>query len=89
MPCESFCGHPEFELGNVRTGFDSAKCQKFDKWILSRGQFRIDNERCRNCYAKLICGGGCYALSYDRTGRLDPYPEPWCRYVREAVKTDL
>ena len=89
MPCESFCGHAEFELGNVRTGFDPAKCQKFDEWILSRGQFRIDHKRCRNCYAKLICGGGCYALSYDKTGRLDPYPESWCRFVREAVKTDL
>jgi uncharacterized protein len=89
MPCESFCGHPEFELGNVRTGFDPAKCRKFDEWILSRGQFRIDNDRCRNCYAKLICGGGCYALTYDKTRRLDPYPESWCRYVREKVKIDL
>jgi uncharacterized protein len=89
LPCESFCGHPEFELGNVRTGFDPAKYRKFDEWILSGGQFRIDNERCRNCYAKLVCGGGCYAVSYDKTGRLSPFPESWCEYVRERVKIDL
>ena len=89
MPCEGFLGLEGFDIGNVKTGFDAAKYERFEEWILSRGQLRIENERCRNCYAKLICGGGCYAVSYDKTGRLDPYPESWCRYVREKVKIDL
>lgn len=89
MPCESILGHKQFELGNVKNGFDQDKYDKFEEWILSKGQHRIDNERCRNCYAKLICGGGCYALNYDKDKNLRPLPESSCQYLRETVKIDL
>lgn len=89
MPCESILGHKQFELGNVKEGFDRKKYDKFEEWILSRGQHRIDDEHCRNCYAKLICGGGCYALVYDKTKNIRPLPQSSCQYIREGVKIDL
>jgi len=89
IPCESFLGHDAFEIGNVERGLDSSKFERFEEWIFSRGQHRIEHKRCRTCYTKLICGGGCYALSYDRTRRLHPLPEASCKYVRETTKIDL
>jgi len=88
IPCHCFL-HEGFELGHVKTGIDAAQYDRFEKWILSQGQLRIDNERCRNCYAKLLCGGGCYAASYDRAHRLEPLPESSCQFAREKVKIDL
>jgi uncharacterized protein len=89
MACESCLGHEKFHLGNVQNGFDKSKYETFQDWILSKGQLRLDHERCRSCYAKLICGGGCYAQSYDKTEQLNPYSESTCRYMKEMVKIDL
>jgi len=89
MPCESILGHPDFALGDVRAGFDPGKYDRFKDWLLSKGQHRVDHERCRDCFAKRICGGGCYAQSYDKTAGLEPPDESSCMYTREMVKIDL
>jgi uncharacterized protein len=89
MPCESFLGHDSFVLGDVLKGYDPEKFRKFEEWILSRGQLRTDRKRCRECFAKRLCGGGCYAMSYDKTGSLNPLHRTFCRHIREMVKIDL
>ncbi len=89
FPCEAFLGQESFELGSVKDGFDRDACAGFEEWLLSNGQYRIDHKRCRNCFAKLVCGGGCYAESLDKSGKLEPGDEPFCRYARETVKINL
>jgi len=89
LPCDAFLGCPEFYLGDVKNGFNAAKYTEFENWILSRGQHRIDNEHCRTCFAKRLCGGGCYAEMYNNTGSLQtPNPDA-CGYIRETVKINL
>lgn len=87
--CTGFLGRKELCLGDVRSGFDNRKYSEFEKWLLANGQHRIDHERCRNCFAKRFCGGGCYARSMDVDDDLRPLNESQCRYVRERVKIDL
>lgn len=89
FPCEGFLGHDRFELGDVRTGFDEEKYADFESWLIQEGQHRLDHVRCRKCYAQLICGGGCYAISFDKTGKLNPLEETSCAFIREKVKIDL
>ncbi|MBW2052118.1 MAG: SPASM domain-containing protein, partial [Deltaproteobacteria bacterium] len=89
IPCETFLGRSQFYLGDVKNGFSKTKYNKFEKWILSQGQFRIDNEDCRNCFAKMLCGGGCYAESFNNTGTLRALDEISCAFVRETVKINL
>ena len=89
LPCESFVGQPQYALGDVRQGFDADRFAAFEQWILAEGQHRVDHPRCRGCFAKRFCGGGCYAVSLDKTGRLEPQDEMACRFVREQVKIDL
>ena len=88
MPCISFLQHEEYGLGNVGSGFDSKRYDRFEQWLLANGQRRIDNPRCRKCFANLACNGGCYAESLDRTGTLEPDAKG-CAYTRERVKINL
>jgi uncharacterized protein len=87
--CESLLGHNRFSLGKVSKGFNKQEYEKFRDWTLLKGQFRIHNRRCKNCFAKRICGGGCYAVSYDKDGRLSPMKDEACKFIREKVKIDL
>ncbi len=89
FPCLGFLGREPLCLGDVRVGFDQRRYLEFENWLLSDGQHSVDNERCRNCFAKIFCGGGCYARSFDMTGDLRPLNESQCRLVRETVKIDL
>jgi uncharacterized protein len=89
FPCEAFLRHDHTEVGHVRDGFDPEKYRTFEEMILARGQHRVDNEQCRTCYAKTFCGGGCYAESYDRSGKMAPMHPAECRFVRERVKIDF
>jgi len=89
IPCDAFLGRPRFYLGDVKNGFHKTKYADFENWILSRGQNRIDHERCRTCFAKRLCGGGCYAEIFNNTGSLSALDESSCVYVRETVKINL
>ncbi|MGN0481821.1 MAG: thioether cross-link-forming SCIFF peptide maturase, partial [Lachnospiraceae bacterium] len=59
-PCHQFVGNEDFLMGNVDDGIvrtdirDSFKnCNVYSK------------EKCRNCFAKFFCSGGCAANSYN------------------------
>lgn len=68
LPCDIFLNYPPFYLGGVKTGFDRSKYAHFEEWLLAKGQYRIDNPRCKTCFAKRLCGGGCYAENLHRSG---------------------
>jgi uncharacterized protein len=89
IPCELFLDKNKFALGNVEAGFNNDNYQQFERWLFAEGQHRTDVTKCRNCCAKRICGGGCYAESFDTSGRLQPYEDSVCRMVREKMKIDL
>ncbi len=72
LPCDVFLNYPPFYLGDVRTGFDRSKYTNFEEWLLAKGQYRTDNPRCRICFAKRLCGGGCYAENLHRSGYISP-----------------
>ena len=59
-PCHQFVEHTELKLGNI---FDDT----FDGTIAT--QFAenniINNEKCKNCWARYFCGGGCSANNYN------------------------
>jgi sulfatase maturation enzyme AslB (radical SAM superfamily) len=75
-------------LGDVRDGFNRSGYSEFEDWLLTFGQHRINDEECKYCFAKRICGGGCYAQSYDRYGTAGPFRDQ-CLYIKEMVKLNL
>lgn len=68
-PCHQFVGQEEFKLGNVYDGIQAEEI---------RDEFKLCNvyakEKCRNCFARFYCSGGCAANSYNFRGSiLDAY----------------
>lgn len=68
-PCHQFVGMDEFNLGDVWHGVQAEEI---------RDEFKLCNvyakEKCRNCFARFYCSGGCAANSYNFHGSiLDAY----------------
>ncbi len=80
-PCHQFVGNEDFLMGNVDEGVTRPDIA---------GKFRSCNvytkEKCRNCFAKYYCSGGCAANAYLFSGSLN---EPWeigCEIERKRVE---
>ena len=58
-PCHQFVGQEDFLMGNVDTGITRTDI---------RDEFKLCNvyakEKCRNCFARFYCSGGCAANAY-------------------------
>lgn len=68
-PCHQFVGQEQFRLGDVWKGIENTEV---------RDEFKLCNvyakEKCRNCFARFYCSGGCAANSYHFHGSiLDAY----------------
>ena len=68
-PCHQFVGMEDFLLGNVDEGITNTKV---------RDEFKLCNvyakDKCRDCFARFYCSGGCAANSYNFHGSiLDAY----------------
>lgn len=78
-PCDSFVGIDQFRLGDVHTGIDENRRQEFLA-------LRVDEKRtCRSCWARHLCGGGCYYSAWLATGRIDAPDPSTCALVRHLI----
>jgi len=79
-PCAHFIGKTGYEIGNIRDGYDEARRQVFrDLTVEAR-------EPCRSCWAKYVCGGGCYYQAVLANGRLDVPDQAKCDFVTHLVE---
>ena len=64
-PCHQFVGQEEFLLGNVDTGVTNERI---------RDEFKLCNvyakDKCRDCFARFYCSGGCAANAYNFHGSI-------------------
>lgn len=89
FPCDAFLADPSRAIGTLVTGINTEQRASVASWLLGAGQHRIDVPKCRSCHAKRFCGGGCYAVSHDRSGELAPLDDFACAFVQEKVLIDL
>ncbi len=80
-PCHQFVGNEAFLMGNVKDGItrpdirDSFKsCNVYTK------------EKCRNCFAKFYCSGGCAANSYQFHGSIHDVYDLGCELQRKRIE---
>ena len=80
-PCHQFVGQEEFLMGNVDQGIvrtdirDSFKsCNVYAK------------EKCRDCFAKYYCSGGCAANAYNFSGSINGSYDLGCELQRKRVE---
>ena len=80
-PCHQFVGEEKFIMGNVDDGIVRTDI---------RDEFKACNvyskDKCRNCFAKFFCSGGCAANSYNFNGTINDTYDVGCEMQRKRVE---
>ena len=80
-PCHQFVGQEEFLMGNVDDGI--IKPEIADEF---RGCNVYSKEKCKDCFAKFYCSGGCMANAYNFHGTIHDTYEIGCEMQRKRVE---
>jgi uncharacterized protein len=80
-PCHQFVGNRDFMLGNLYDGeFINKMYDNFNRAHI------YNKEKCRDCWAKFYCSGGCHANAYHMNGNiLEPY-DLGCELEKKRVE---
>ncbi len=80
-PCHQFVGEEKYLMGNVYDGIlrtdireEFKNCNVYSK------------EKCRNCFAKFYCSGGCAANAYKFHGSINEAYDISCELERKRVE---
>lgn len=80
-PCHQFVGNEDFLMGNVDDGIVRTDI---------RDEFKNCNvyskEKCRKCFAKFYCSGGCAANSYNFHGNINDAYDIGCELQRKRIE---
>lgn len=80
-PCHQFVGMEQFKLGNVDTGIE--KTDIVDEFKLCNVYAK---DKCKDCFARFYCSGGCAANSYNFHGNLLDAYDIGCELERKRVE---
>ena len=80
-PCHQFVGMEDFLLGNVDEGITNTKV---------RDEFKLCNvyakEKCKDCFARFYCSGGCAANSYNFHGSITDAYDIGCAMQKKRIE---
>ncbi|MDD7114123.1 MAG: thioether cross-link-forming SCIFF peptide maturase [Lachnospiraceae bacterium] len=80
-PCHQFVGEEDFLMGNVFDGIKRTDlCEQF------RSCNVYTKEKCRDCFARFYCSGGCAANSFKFHGKIDDAYDLSCEMERKRVE---
>ena len=83
-PCHQFVGEEDFLLGNVEEGI-----KKTDLVDEFRGCNVYSKPKCRDCFARYYCSGGCAANSWHFHHSINDAYDIGCRLQRKRVECAL
>lgn len=80
-PCHQFVGNEDFLMGNVYDGITREDI---------RDEFKCCNvyakDKCKKCFAKFYCSGGCAANSFNFHGNINDAYDIGCELQRKRVE---
>ena len=80
-PCHQFVGNEEFLLGNVDEGVTNSAI---------RDEFKLCNvyakDKCRDCFARFYCSGGCAANSFNFHGSITDAYDIGCEMQKKRIE---
>lgn len=80
-PCHQFVGQEQFLMGNVEEGIVNTEL---------RDEFKCCNvyakDKCKKCFAKFYCSGGCAANSYNFHGNINDAYDVGCELQRKRIE---
>ena len=80
-PCHQFVGMTEYLMGNVFEGINRSDLREEFK-----GCNVYAKEKCRSCFAKFYCSGGCAANSYNFHGNINDAYDIGCELQKKRVE---
>ncbi len=83
-PCHQFVGIDEFKLGDVFHGVE--KQEIVDEFKLCNVYAK---EKCRDCFARFYCSGGCAANSHQFHGSITDVYDIGCKLEQKRVECAL
>ena len=83
-PCHQFVGNEDFLMGNVNDGIVRKDIvSTFGDWNV------YSKEKCKNCFARFYCSGGCAANSYNFHGTINDAYDIGCEMQRKRVECSI
>ncbi len=80
-PCHQFVGHEEYKMGSLEDGtFNEDIKQEF------AGAHVYSKPKCRDCWAKFYCSGGCNANNYIYNGDIHNSYELSCKIMQKRLE---
>lgn len=80
-PCHQFVGNEKFLMGNVKDGVTNTAV---------RDEFKCCNvyakEKCRDCFARFYCSGGCAANAYNFHGSITDAYDLGCELQKKRIE---
>ena len=80
-PCHQFVGNEKFLMGNVKDGVTNTAV---------RDEFKCSNvyakEKCRDCFARFYCSGGCAANAYNFHGSITDAYDLGCELQKKRIE---
>lgn len=80
-PCHQFVGNEDFLLGNVDDGIVNTEVQN---------KFKLCNvyakEKCKDCFARFYCSGGCAANAYNFSGDINGAYDIGCELQKKRIE---
>ncbi len=83
-PCHQFVGKEEFKMGNVLAGIlDFGLTSEF------KNAHVLNKEKCRSCWAKYYCSGGCHANAYNFNNDIYKPYELGCELEKKRIECSI
>ncbi|OJV62164.1 MAG: thioether cross-link-forming SCIFF peptide maturase [Clostridiales bacterium 38-18] len=83
-PCHQFVGDEHFKMGNVMAGvLDFGLTNQF------KNAHVYNKEKCRSCWAKFYCSGGCHANAYNFNNDIFVPYDIGCELEKKRIESSL
>ena len=84
-PCHQFVGDDEMIIGNIYDGITHPETVE----IFASGNNVYTRDKCKDCWARLYCAGGCAANNYHSNGDINKVYDFGCKLHRKRIECAL
>ncbi len=78
-PCHRMVGQKDKVLGNINRWDPSVQKPYIENYGMS-------HPKCKNCFARFQCGGGCFHESLETNGSMAEPNNNYCKYMRRSLE---
>jgi uncharacterized protein len=83
-PCHQFVGDEKWRMGDI---FGGKLNEDIERHFLATNIYT--KPKCKHCWARFYCSGGCNAQSYQRSGDLRGADDMACELMKKRIETAI